>query len=193
MLDAQLLPLRVSGELRILRELRQKRRLRRRHQPPVQGDAVEKADDALRHRAQIVQRLRLERDMAERLPPVLVGPVVIALQDRLAGLQRQNRVQSPQQARAKSRIEPLAEIAGESQAAQIRALGELGGHKLWSVLGHADRFRAWPYRVECYVNGWKAWASFSQDPAPGQAGSAGVAFAGLWHLSANMRHTGRIA
>ena len=115
-----LLPLRIFGEVRILRELRQKRRLWRRHQPPVQGDAVQNADDALRHRAQIVQRLGLEGDMAERLPPVLVGPFVIALQHRLAGLQRQHRVQSPQQARAKSRIEPLADIAGESQAAQIR-------------------------------------------------------------------------
>ena len=76
----------------ILGELIVKPGFRRRHLAVGQGDAIEHADQALGHRAQIVQHRRAELDLAERRAPVFGLAFAVILEQQAAAARHQQRV-----------------------------------------------------------------------------------------------------
>ena len=79
MADEQAPALGLGGEIRIFGEVIVQPLVRPRHLARGQRDPVEEADDALGHRAEVVQRPRPEGDAPEVLAPGDVRPLEVAL------------------------------------------------------------------------------------------------------------------
>ncbi len=81
MADGDARPRRFCAKIRILRELSQKRRVRRWDQPFFERDAIEQADDAFRDRPKVVERIRTVLAIAKRLSPAFILAGEIDLRD----------------------------------------------------------------------------------------------------------------
>jgi hypothetical protein len=67
-------------EVRVVGERLEQRALERGHVAIREGDAVEEADDALRHRAHVVEGVRTEGHLAQGHPQALVVPREVLLE-----------------------------------------------------------------------------------------------------------------
>ena len=92
--DRDAVAARLLGEVGIFRELVVEPGFRRRHLAVGQRDAIEHADQALGHGAQIVQHRRAELDLAERHTPVLGLAFSIILEQQPAFARHQQRVEA---------------------------------------------------------------------------------------------------
>ena len=108
------LPAGVGGEVGIFRKRLHQGLLGRRHLAGLERDPVQEPDDAFRHRAQIVQRVGLECDDAERLAARVIRTVKIALQHQPSAADDDDGVHVPDALVGDGLVEPRFEIAGKS-------------------------------------------------------------------------------
>jgi hypothetical protein len=76
--------------------------------PSASANAVEEADEALGHRAQVVECVGSERDLPERATPGLVDTGVVALERQSAASRDQEPVQAAELAVSLRGIDPVA-------------------------------------------------------------------------------------
>ena len=85
----------LAGKVGIFRKLLIQFRFGRRDLAGRERNAIGKTDHALGHRTQVVRHVRAEDDSAERRPAFrLIIALPIVLEDKLAALADQKRVQS---------------------------------------------------------------------------------------------------
>src|SRR5262249_26868244 len=101
----------LAGQIEILRKLLIQLRFRRRHPAGRERDAIDEANHALRHRAQIVQHVRPEHDVTERLAPGNVLALPVMLEHELAVLAHQQHMQAVDLAIALRCREALTDVA----------------------------------------------------------------------------------
>ena len=109
--DRDAIAARLARQVGVFGELVVEPGLRRRHLAVGQRDAIEHADHALGHRAQIVQHRRAERDRAERgAHPFILAHAVILEQDAAAA-RHQQRMQAGHAAVALHLSQACGEVA----------------------------------------------------------------------------------
>ena len=126
MVDGETLPPGLARQVGMLGERREQRRLGRRHLGPFQGQTVEEAHHALRHGAQIVQRLGLVGDLAEVAAARVVLGLEVALQHQPAVAHDHHAVQVPGALVGDELVEPRLEVRGEAGIGGGDG-GEVGG------------------------------------------------------------------
>src|SRR5579859_4789803 len=110
----------IRGEIRIFGKGLHQRLLGRRHLVIPERNSVEEADDAPRHRAQVMQRIRLERDDPERCAARVVRTVKIAFQHQPPAADDDDGVHVPDALVGNGLAEPRLEIGGKSGFGRLR-------------------------------------------------------------------------
>jgi len=120
MMQRPALPAGIRREIGIFGKGLHQGLLGRRHLACGERDSVQQADDTLRHRAQIVQRIGLERDNSQRPAARIVRTFEIALQHQPSAADDNDRVHVPDTFFGNRLVQPCSEIVGKSRLGWFR-------------------------------------------------------------------------